>query len=254
MSRVEILGVPVDVVTRAEFPELMERAIAEPLTAVVQPLNVDTLNKIQRDPWLADFFRAARFVYADGQGVVWGARALGAWLPERLTAADLAFDLAHAWSDGRASLYLLGGEPGVAERAAEVLRTRSPGVRIVGTWRGHLDAAGDAAVLADIAEKRPDVLAVGFGTPVQERWIAKHWCALQCVRAIWPVGAMTTYIAGTVPRAPEWMRDNGLEWAFRFGLEPRRLFRRYIIGNPEFALRIATSRAAQLVRRARKTP
>lgn len=250
MSRIHLIDLPVDIVTRQDFVALMERWIEAEGTAIIQPLNVDTFNQTRRDPWLADFLRRADVVYADGQGIVWGARALGGWLPERLTAADLAVDLAAAWSDGRYSMYFLGGEPGVAEQAARALEAVHPNVRIAGTWRGHLDDVGDLEALADIAEKRPDVLAIGFGTPVQERWIARYWDRLQgVVPVIWPVGAMTTYIAGTVPRAPEWMREHGLEWAFRFALEPKRLFGRYAVGNPKFGAQIARAWAQQALQR-----
>jgi N-acetylglucosaminyldiphosphoundecaprenol N-acetyl-beta-D-mannosaminyltransferase len=248
MTRVSVLDVPVDIVTRREFAALMERHIALPGTSVVQPLNVDTLNKTRTDRWLRDFIGRADAVYADGEGIVLGARLLGDWLPERLTAADLIWDLAEAWQRGEHSIYLLGGPPGLAEKAGEALNARFPGFRVAGTWRGHLDAAGDREALADIAAKKPDVLAVGFGTPVQERWIAQYWDELQGVPLIWPVGALATYVAGAVPRAPAWMRDHGLEWAFRLYLEPRRMFRRYVVGNPLFLARVLGARAKSAVR------
>lgn len=248
LRRVEVLGVPVDTLSRGSFCEAVEELIARPAPSVLAPVNVDILNQAVGNGRLRGFLRRADVVYADGAGVVLGARLSGGNLPGRLTAADLIHDLCEAWRDGRHSIYFLGGAPGVAERAADALREAHPGARIAGTWPGHLSPQEELRALADIAHRRPDVLCVGFGTPIQEDFVERHAEALAHVPLIWPVGALTTYIAGAVPRAPAWMGDAGLEWLFRLSLEPRRLFRRYVIGNPLFVARVL----AQAVGRARK--
>lgn len=242
MKRVKLMGLPIDPIRYEDFVAVMEQEIGRGPGRVIQPLNVDTLNQTARDRWLWNWIRTADVVYADGAGITLGARVLRQPMPPRLTAADLIFDLAKAWSDGRHSMYLLGGPPGLSESAARVLQTRYPGFRVVGTFRGHLDDRGDEEAISDIQQKKPDVLCVGFGTPIQERWIDRYRAKLPDVAVFWPVGAMATYVAGTVPRAPEWMRNHGLEWAFRFGLEPRRLFKRYLIGNPLFMARLLRER------------
>lgn len=244
------MGIPVDVVTRPGFIGLMEQAVEtgrdRGRAVIVQPLNVDTFNKTRRDRWLRDWFNTVDVVYADGQGIVWGARAHGQDLPERLTAADLIWDMAEAWDGQGPSIYLLGGPEGLSRAAAEALTARHPGLRIAGVWRGHLSADEDLEAIEDIRRVKPDILAVGFGTPYQERWIARYWAQLRDIPCIWPVGAMASYVAGTVPRAPDWMLNSGLEWAFRFGLEPRRLFTRYVVGNPLFIARVAGARVRSL--------
>jgi N-acetylglucosaminyldiphosphoundecaprenol N-acetyl-beta-D-mannosaminyltransferase len=88
---------------------------------------------------------------------------------------------------------------------------------------------------------RPDILFVGFGTPEQEHWVLDHWERLDA-KIIWPVGALVDYISGRVRRAPEWMQRYSLEWLFRLMLEPRRMFVRYILGNPRFLIRIMRER------------
>lgn len=251
LRRVEVLGVPVDGLSRARFGEAVEELIARPETTILAPVNVDILNQTVGNEPLRTFLQRADVVYADGAGVVLGARLSGGTLPGRLTAADLVHDLCERWRDGRHSLYLLGGPPGIGGRAADALRAAHPGARIVGTWPGHLSPEQERAALADIAAQRPDVLCVGFGTPLQEDFIERHAAALAHVPLIWPVGAMTTYIAGAVPRAPTWMRDGGLEWLYRLSLEPRRLFRRYVIGNPLFVARVLASRVAARQRKER---
>ena len=243
LRKVDLLGIPIDDLRRDEFAEAMEELVRRPGMAVMAPINVDTMNKTQTDRRLREFLLRADLVYADGAGIVLGAWLQGKLLPGRLTAADLIEDVCERWSDGRHSFYFLGGLPGVAEKAAEVLRSRYPGVRIVGTHRGHLDTeAEERAALADVANKRPDVLCVGFGTPLQERFIERYSVELRNVPVVWPVGAMTTYIAGVVPRAPVLMQETGLEWLFRLSLEPKRMWRRYVIGNPAFVARVVADR------------
>lgn len=250
---VHILGVPVHDLPRERFVDALEEMIRRPGSKVLAPVNVDILNQAAGNGRLRDFLQRAAVVYADGAGVVLGARLSGGVLPGRLTAADLIHDVCDRWRDGRYGLYFLGGPPGVAERAADVLQIRYPGARIVGTWRGHLTPDEEQQALRDIAAKRPDVLCVGFGTPIQEDFIERHAQALADVPLIWPVGAMTTYIAGAVPRAPTWMRDNGLEWLFRLSLEPKRMFRRYIVGNPLFVARVVAGRLLRSAAR-KETP
>ena len=92
-----------------------------------------------------------------------------------------------------------------------------------------------------IAEKKPDVLLVGMGTPLQELWVDHYFDQLDA-RVVWTVGALFDYVSGRVPRAPHWMADHGLEWIFRLAIEPRRMWRRYLLGNPMFLLRVMNAR------------
>jgi N-acetylglucosaminyldiphosphoundecaprenol N-acetyl-beta-D-mannosaminyltransferase len=252
LVRTPVLSVPVDALRREDFPTAVEELIRRPGMRVIAPVNVDILNQTTQNPALRSFLQRADAVYADGSGVVLGARLLGGHLPGRLTAADLILDLSARWQHGRLSMYFLGGAPGVAEKAAQVLRARFPGVAIAGTWRGHLRTENEEReALSDIRARRPDLLCVGFGTPIQEDFVERYRRELADVPLVWPVGAMTTYIAGVVPRAPEWMRDNGLEWLYRFTLEPRRLWQRYAVGNPLFVARVLAERANSMIRKAK---
>jgi N-acetylglucosaminyldiphosphoundecaprenol N-acetyl-beta-D-mannosaminyltransferase len=131
-------------------------------------------------------------------------------------------------------VFLLGGEEGVAADAALALRTRYPGLEIVGTSSGF-GAAPDAVLHINAA--RPDILLVGMGTPRQETWIAAHRDQLD-VPVVWAVGALFEFVTGRIPRGPHWMTNHGLEWMCRLAAEPRKLWRRYLIGNPWFFCRV----------------
>ena len=131
-------------------------------------------------------------------------------------------------------MFLYGGAPGVAGDAARVLTARIPELRIVGVEHGY---GNPDAAAARIAAARADVVVVALGNPLQERWIATHPEALRGAVAI-GVGALLDYLSGRVPRAPRWVRTMRAEWLYRLAVEPRRLWRRYLVGNARFVLRL----------------
>ena len=163
-----------------------------------------------------------------------------------MTGADWMEPLCTACAGRGTSLYLLGSRPGVAERAAEALQAQCPGVNIVGTHHGYLqDPAVSAAAINAINAARPHILFVGMGTPIQERWIFEHRHELD-VPVVWAVGALFDFIGGFQRRAPRWMLDHHLEWLHRFWVDPKRMWRRYIVGNPLFIGRVIMQRLGLL--------
>lgn len=190
----------------------------------------------------ADFraaLAAADVVFCDGMGVWLAARWLGTPLPERFTPPDWADRLGQLCAAADRSLFLLGGTAEVVARAGEAIRRRAPGLR-VHTHHGYFDRQGaeNERVLAQINQARPGALLVGFGMPEQELWLTAH---RQRVNAtlLFAVGGLFDYLSGAKWRAPRWLTDRGLEWLGRLVSEPRRLWRRYLIGLPYFAWIIA---------------
>jgi len=153
----------------------------------------------------------------------------------------LAAECAHY----RFSLFLLGARPGIAEKAAVYLRQQFPDLNVVGAQHGYFDktpgSVENEAVLEALRAASPDVLIVGFGMPLQERWLMENWNRVE-VKVALTAGALLDYLAGEVPRAPRWMTDHGLEWLGRLIIEPRRLWRRYLVGNPLFLWRVLKQR------------
>jgi N-acetylglucosaminyldiphosphoundecaprenol N-acetyl-beta-D-mannosaminyltransferase len=181
----------------------------------------------------------AELLFCDGFGPKLAARILdGVNLP-RLTPPDWIDQLVAMCAIENRSLYFLGAAPGVAESAVERLSQRHPNARFVGWEDGYFDkakhSAGNTAVLERINAAKPDVLIVGFGMPLQEYWLRDNWTEMNVGIAI-TAGALFDYVAGTVWRGPRWMTDNGLEWLSRLVVEPRRLWRRYVLGLPLFFL------------------
>ena len=243
-GRVEVLGVGVDPVTvdglHAEIRRLVRRR-----GGVVLNVNAHCLNLCYRDPALRRFFGAADLVFCDGAGVRLAARLLGGRLPERITYADWLPRLAAFAERENLSLFFLGAGPGVAENAARKLRDTHPTLKMVGVRHGFFDreagGPGNEAVLAEINKASPDVLLLGLGMPLQERWLMENRRRLD-VGAALTGGAVFDYASGGLRRGPRLLTDNGLEWLARLLVEPRRLWRRYLLGNPLFLLRVLRQR------------
>jgi N-acetylglucosaminyldiphosphoundecaprenol N-acetyl-beta-D-mannosaminyltransferase len=237
-DRVRVLGLPVDGLDVAGLLAQIDAYVADDGLRTVAYLNVHVANQAAEDPELAAFLDTVDLCYCDGAGIRLGARLLGHDLPERMTGADWIWDLA-AHAEGRLRLFWLGGEPGVTDRAAAILRERHPALEITADHGFHDDAA-TPALLARIHDYAPDVLLVGMGTPVQERWVAR-WRGELDVAVVWCLGATADFISGKVSRGPAWLHDNA-EWLARLVTEPRRLWRRYLIGNGTFLVRIGLAR------------
>jgi len=226
--------------TRVRMVEVVQ-AVACALRAgqrgyIVTP-NTDHVVRYHRDPEFSRAVDAAWMRLADGMPLVWASRLLGRPLPERVAGSDLLPELCELAAQEGYSVFLLGGRAGVAQRAAETLRSRYRGLKVAGTYTPVEGFAQDpqdqeAAVQA-VNGVTPDILFVGVGSPTQELWVLRNWDRLR-VRVAVCCGAALDYAAGTKPRAPLWMRRAGLEWLWRLVHEPRRLWRRYLLEDPAF--------------------
>ena len=208
---------------------------------LVLNVNAHCLNLCYEDSALRDSLNGADVVFCDGAGVMLAARMLGRRLPTRITYAAWIWRLASFAAAEGFSLYFLGARPGVAQEAARRLRERYPGLRIVGVRHGYFDhSAGSAeneAVLEEINAAAPDILLVGLGMPLQERWLTQNRQRLEAGVAL-SGGAVFDYVSRRVRRGPRILTEGGFEWLARLLNEPRRLWRRYLVGNPLFLLRV----------------
>jgi N-acetylglucosaminyldiphosphoundecaprenol N-acetyl-beta-D-mannosaminyltransferase len=244
---VVLLGVRVQSISVNDLVRQVECYVASGNHHQIMYTNAHVLNTAYGDPDLRRILNAADLVYCDGAGVKLGARLSGQYLPERMTGADWIFSLGEVCQKTGFKLFFLGGEPGVAETAARKLQVHYPGLSVVGTHHGyfHHDGSQNDAVIATINTARPDILLVGFGTPLQEKWIDRNFGQLEAP-VVWAVGALVDFVAGKKPRAPQWMLESGLEWLYRLLSEPGRLWKRYVIGNPIFIWRVLRQRIGTL--------
>ncbi|MEU4804779.1 WecB/TagA/CpsF family glycosyltransferase [Actinosynnema sp. NPDC023587] len=206
--------------------------------------NVDIVRAATRSPELAALIAESELVVADGMPVVWAGRLAGVGVPERVTGSSLVFTLSGAAARAGRSVYLLGGNPGIPEKAAGVLVDRFPGLRVAGTdspaFGFDTDPAATAEVVARVVAATPDLVLVGLGFPKQERLI-------RLLRAELPgtwflgCGAGIPMAAGEFRRASGVVQKVGAEWLHRLALEPRRLAKRYLRDDLPFAFRLLSS-------------
>lgn len=235
-----ILGTPIDDVTMDEALDRIERLIdvgrATGRGHQIATVNADFVVKSLRDAELRRILQESDMATADGMPLVWGARLLGVPLQGRVTGADMVPALAKRAAEKGFSMYFLGAGPGVAERAADILRKENPGLNIVGVSappQAPLDKMDPSIVEACKAAK-PDILLVAFGNPKQEKWIYRHANELSAP-IMMGVGGTFDFIAGVTKRAPTWMQKTGLEWMHRLLQEPRRLWKRYAVDLMSFS-------------------
>lgn len=236
-ARVDVLGVGVDPVDRAGLLDAVAGLVRSG-RATVAYANVHVLDVAWGDPALRAFLAGADLVYCDGGGVVLGAKLLGRALPERMTGADWIWDLAARAEAEGWRVFWMGGEPGVTASAAAKLQERHPGLAIA---TEHGFQADEGSVVAAMNAFAPHVVLVGMGTPVQERWVARNRAAI-AAPVVWVTGATADFVSGKVSRGPKWLHDRQ-EWLARLFVDPRRLWRRYLLGNSRFLARVAWARA-----------
>ena len=230
-----------------ELIEFVTKAAKIDKKTVVGNVNVRAMNFAYEFPWYRDFLNKAELVFCDGFGVLLGAKLEGYSVQSvhRMTCPDYIENLALACEKQDVSLFLLAGKPGVVDKAIAKLKAIAPNLRIQG-HHGHFEKSGEEndSVIDKINKFQPGILYVGFGMPLQERWILDNINRIEA-RVFLPLGACLDFYTGSVYRGPTWMTDRGLEWLTRFFTEPQRLWERYIVGNPLFFYRLLKHRITQ---------
>ncbi|MBO4618779.1 MAG: WecB/TagA/CpsF family glycosyltransferase [Victivallales bacterium] len=232
--RPRVFGVPCDNVTMEQALERLDELVHAPGTAFAAYVNAHCLNVSCKDAEYCAILNRADAVWPDGAGVRLAGRIKGFPVPSNVNGTDM-FPLL---CQRPYRIFLLGGAPGVAEQAMAKAHEKYPTAQFVGAASGFFaDETEERQVIDQINALRPDILLVALGVPLQEKWIDHHRTELNCGVAL-AVGGLLDFVSGRIPRAPKWLRRLGLEWCYRLCQEPKRLFKRYIIGNPLFVLRL----------------
>lgn len=205
--------------------------IVENKKTFVTTLNPEFLVFAEQNPWFKAILKKADVAIPDGVGLVWASRFLNQPIKERISGTDLMEKLCQKAAKKKWSLYLIGGQPRVAEKTLAVLKKRYPGLKgwaksgpklelIKSNWSPK--AKGEAKkTVKEINTKKPDLLFVAFGMGKQEKFIWDNWGKLE-VKLAMGVGGAFDYLSGQIPRAPQWMRKAGLEWLYRLFYQPWR--------------------------------
>jgi N-acetylglucosaminyldiphosphoundecaprenol N-acetyl-beta-D-mannosaminyltransferase len=227
----DVLGCKVHAVTAADLTDLVERAVDSHEPCIVANHNLHSLYLYQRDSKLREFFSTAKWIHADGMGIVLLARAAGAEVDRsiRVTYVDWLPILMARAAQRNWRVFYLGSKPGVADRGIAILREKFPGLNITAT-HGYFDPVGEEneRVVEKIRAFSPNVVLVGMGMPRQERWIIDNMDRLGPA-VLLPCGASIDYVAGEIPTPPRWAGRCGLEWLYRLVAEPGRLWKRYLV-------------------------
>jgi N-acetylglucosaminyldiphosphoundecaprenol N-acetyl-beta-D-mannosaminyltransferase len=227
----------IDPVTFAEALEGIALLVSEASGGSVFTPNVDHIVLTENDTRLQAAYATVSLSLVDGMPVLWAARLLGTPLPEKISGSDLVEPLVARAAINGWRVYLLGGAAGAARTAGELWSRRYPSLSIVGAEGPQIDMSLPAAIRSDIAQRieasQPHLVLVALGNPKQELWIHENRERLRPAVLV-AVGAALDFAAGATPRAPRWMSRVGLEWLYRLGCEPRRLWRRYLLRDPKF--------------------
>ena len=221
------------------IPYIIDRANLEQKT-VISHVNIRAMNFAHSVPSYRKFINSSDLVFCDGFGVILGAKIHGHDIQKkhRMTCPDYIERLAQACEAANVSIFLLAGCPGITDKAIAKLKDVAPTLRIDG-HHGFFEKSGaeNDAVIQQINDFHPDILYVGFGMPLQEEWIHTNIERLNA-KVFLPLGACLDFYTNTVYRGPQWMTNRGFEWLSRLFIEPHRLWRRYLLGNPFFFYRI----------------
>ncbi len=240
IETITLLGVRIHLLTETRLHEYIADVISQNRRALVLNVNAHCYNIVHHNPWLRDYLNQSDITFCDGAGVVLGAIMTGQRIPYRFTYADSIWRLAELSEKRGFTIYFLGAKHGIADKAAKKLTDRFPNLKIK-THHGYFDKSADSEenrkIVDQINASKSNILFVGFGMPLQERWLKENWDKLN-VNVAFSSGALFDFVSEELQRGPKWMTDNSLEWLARLIIEPKRLWRRYIIGNTLFIYRV----------------
>lgn len=235
IKKISFLGIPIAVLNRKEIVDVILEFSKEDYKRTAYYINAHCVNISCVDKEYQGILNKADLVYAGGQGVVWAARFLGCSLPQRVNIIDFFDLLVKRMIEKGISIYLLGATEDVVKKAARELKNK--GLKIAGFRNGFFDEAGEKDLIQEINNLRPNILLVGMGVPKQEKWIYRHRQELN-TNLCWAVGGVFDIFAGKFKKTPVWISNCGLEWLYLGLQSPRRLVKRYLLGNFLFVFQV----------------
>jgi len=239
-KRVNVLGVGLSVINLNRARELVAQALEQKIKGYVCVTGVHGVTEAQKDESLRAILNQSFLNTPDGMPMVWLGRLHGFREMDRVYGPDLMLSICEFTRAGGHTHFLYGGADGVAQELKRKLEARFPGIKIVGTYTPPfrtLSPVEEADLVRTVNAIKPDIIWVGLSTPKQEKFMAHFWQKFDAT-LLFGVGAAFDFHAGLVRQAPRWIQRSGLEWLFRLGCEPRRLWRRYLKNNPLFIWRV----------------
>lgn len=231
--RITILNTIIDVLNVQETIDLVEEYVKRKEPLHLMGVNADKINELNENERLRQIVNSCGIINADGASVIKASKYLGKPLPERVAGIDLMQSLIKLSEEKGYSVYLLGAKQEVVEKTAEVLKNDYPNLKLAGIRNGYFKELEWPEISKELKTVNPDFVFVGITSPIKE-YLIEYLQSDGNKSVFMGVGGSFDVISGYIPRAPKWMQKSGLEWLFRVMQEPRRLFKRYFVGNRTF--------------------
>ena len=232
-NRYPIMNTFVNAVSMDESIDYVERIIKERIPTQHVVINALKINLMETDPKLAEIVNACPLINADGASVVWAAKRLGIPLKERVTGCDMFQNLVRVAAEKGYKIFLFGAKEEVVTKVKSIYEKQYPGIQIVGYRNGYFTEKDEPEIVKQMHDSGADMMFVAFSSPKKEYWVNKYLNEIG-IPFVMGVGGSFDIVAGVTERAPKWFQEHGLEWFYRFIQEPKRMWKRYIIGNTKF--------------------
>ena len=232
-NRYKIMNTYVNAINMQQTIDYVEKIIADgnPTQHVV--INASKINLMEDDSKLAQIVNSCPLINADGASVVWAAKRLGIPLKERVTGCDLFQKLMAVSEKKGYKVFLFGAKEEVVTKVKAIYEQQYPNIQIVGYRNGYFTEKDEPQIVKQMRDSGADMMFVAFSSPKKEYWVSKYLNEIN-IPFVMGVGGSFDIVAGVTKRAPIWFQEHGLEWLYRFVQEPRRMWKRYIIGNARF--------------------
>lgn len=247
-SRYRVLNSYVDVLTMDETLYKIEEIIEKKIPTQHVVINAAKINLMEKDKKLRKIVNSCPLINADGASILWAARKFGVPLRERVTGCDIFLRLVELSEEKGYRIYLFGAKEEVVVKVKEIFEKKYPGIHIVGYRNGYFTEDEESEMVQRMHDSYADIMFVAFSSPKKEYWVNKYMKDLG-IPFVMGVGGSFDIVAGVTERAPLWFQNHGLEWFYRFIQEPRRMWKRYIIGNMKFIILVYKYRIRKMSRR-----
>lgn len=232
-NRYQILNTYVNAISMDETIDLVEDIIKGRVPTQHVVINASKVNLMEKDKGLQKIVNQCPLINADGASIVWAAKKLGIPLNERVTGIDLFLKLIELANEKHYKIYLFGAKEEVVVKVKQIFEEKYPNLIIAGYRNGYFKENDEEEIVRNMSESCADMMFVAFSSPKKEYWVNKYLQQLN-IPFVMGVGGSFDVVAGITDRAPLWMQNHGLEWFYRFIQEPRRMWKRYIVGNAKF--------------------
>jgi len=242
IPHINILNTRVDLVSADELHSKIKSYISNKEKVTIGNLNIHAANIAYSNPWYANYLADCPIIFCDGKGIQLAAAILGESIPPQITYHTWIWELASLCERKGYNLFLLGSKKGVGDKAIEKLLLKNPKLKVQ-NHHGYFNKTNqeNEIVIEKINSFNTDILVVGFGMPIQERWILDNIKKINA-KVYLNGGAYLDWVSGLNKQAPSWVTNLGFEWFYRLLKEPKRLFKRYVFGNPLFIFRVIRER------------